>query len=134
NDLRQVLLRLRRGPDWKKRFDCVTPNFSVSGDASYSICNEISKTLEECVDIYGKQFRRRATKTRGRVKVFSGFESYADYVSDLGCDPSNTLGMYIPSMRELCVFLHEDRPELSNTIRHEGFHQYLHDLLDDIPI
>jgi len=133
-ELRQVLLRVRRGPDWKKRFDSYSPNYAISGDASVAVCNDVAKILEEAADIYTRQFRRRPTKTRGRVRVFSGFGSYADYVSDLGANPDNTLGMYIPTLRELCVYLHEDRPELSNTIRHEGFHQYLHDFLDDVPI
>jgi tetratricopeptide (TPR) repeat protein len=133
-DLRQVLLRIRRGPDWKKRFDSFSPNYAISGDASVAVCNDVAKILEEANDIYTKQFRRRPHKTRGRVLVFSGFGSYADYIGDLGADPTNTLGMYLPSVRELCVYLHEDRPELSNTIRHEGFHQYLHDFIDDVPI
>jgi tetratricopeptide (TPR) repeat protein len=133
-ELRQVLLRVRRGPNWKKRFDSYSPNYAISGDASVAVCNDVAKILEEANDIYARQFRRRPHKTRGRVRVFSGFGSYADYLSELGADATNTLGMYLPSLRELCVFLHEDRPELSNTIRHEGFHQYLHDFLDDVPI
>jgi tetratricopeptide (TPR) repeat protein len=132
--LRQILFRVRRGPDWKKRFDAYSTNYAVSGDASFSVCNDIAKTLEEAADVYSRTFRVRPRKTRGRVRVFSGFESYADYVSDFGGDPRNTLGVYRPSIRELCIWLHEDKPELSNTIRHEGFHQYLHDFLDDVPI
>lgn len=133
-DLRRALLRLRRGPDWKKRFDGYSTNFVVSGDTSIAVCNDTAKILEEASDIFGRQFRRLPRRTRARVRVFSGFESYADYVSDLGADPSNTLGMYLPNLRELCIYLHEDRPELSNTIRHEGFHQYIHDFIDDVPI
>lgn len=133
-DLRQALLRVQRGPDWKKRFEIPSADFLVTGDASYAVCDEISKTLKEAFDIYGRQFRPRPRKARARVRVFSGFESYADYVSDLGANPAGTLGMYVPAIRELCVFLHEDRPELSNTLRHEAFHQYLHQFMDEVPI
>jgi hypothetical protein len=134
SDLRQALMRLRRGPDWKKKSESLAPNYFVSSDAGMAVCNDVVKILEECADVYRRQFRPRPRKTRPRVRVFSGFESYADYVSDLGADPSRTLGVYLPPLRELCVFLHEDRPTLSNTIRHEGFHQYLHDFLEDAPI
>lgn len=134
HELRQVALRARRGPDWKKRFETLTPNFSVTGDASIAVCNEVAKVLEECMDVYGRQFRRRTRSARARVRVFSGFESYADYVSDLGADPTHTLGLYMPSLRELCIHLHEDRPALWNTVRHEAFHQYVHLFAEDVPI
>ena len=132
--LRQILFRVRRGPDWKKRFDAYSTNFAVSGDASFTVCNDTAKTLEEAADLYGREFRRRPRKTRARVRVFSGFESYADYLADFGGSSKDTLGVYMGSIRELCIWLNEDKPELSNTIRHEGFHQYLHDFLEDVPI
>ncbi len=133
-ELRKVLLRLRRGPDWKKQFEASTPNFVVTSDASFAVCSDVGKTLEECVEIYAAKFRPRPKKTRARVRVFVGYESYAEYLTELGADPDGTLGMYLPAIRELCVYLHEHRSELSNTIRHEAFHQYLHEFLDDAPI
>lgn len=132
--LRAAQVRAERGPEWKTRYESITPNFNVTGDASYAVCAEVSKILEESLSIYGEKFRRRPRRSRGRVRVFSGFDSYAAYVSGIGAAPSGTLGMYLPAMRELCVYLHEDRGELQNTIRHEAFHLFLHEFLDDAPI
>lgn len=133
-ELRAVHRRIVRGPDWKARYESITPNFNVTGDVSYAVCSEVSKILEESLAIYGEKFRRRIRKSRGRVRVFSGYESYALYVSAIGVRPESTLGVYLPSLRELCVYLHEDRTELQNTIRHEAFHMFLHEFVDDAPI
>lgn len=133
-DLRQALLRLRRGPDWKKTFESRTAKVFVTSDLSFAVCTDVGRTIEECSDVYAKTFRVRPKPTRARVRVFSGFASYADYVDEIGGNPSGTAGVYLPAVRELCVWLHEDRVELSNTIRHEAFHQYLHDFIEHPPI
>jgi hypothetical protein len=133
-DLRGVLLRLRRGPAWPKRFEAQTAHYVVASDHSYAVCAEVGAILEEARGAYRTQFRPRDDGRRARVHVFSGEETYLDYAEELGSDISGSLGVYRPRLRELCVFLHEDRRQLKDTIRHEGFHQYLHQFVNDAPI
>lgn len=130
-----ALLRLERGPDWTKRFEHQTANFDVASDHSVITCMEVGKQLEDARAAYQARFRAvPATGRRAKVYVFSGNEGYLDYAADVGADLRNTLGVYMPLTRQLAVFLHDDRVELWNTVRHEAFHQYLHQIADDVPL
>lgn len=133
-DLRAVLMRLRRGPQWTKKFRAETKHYVVESDHGQSVCAEFGRMLEEARAAYRTQFRAADDGKKARVLVFSGVESYLEYTSASGSDAAGTLGVYRPQLRELCVFLHEDRRELTNTVRHEGFHQYLHQFADDVPV
>lgn len=132
--LRGVLHRMENGPPWTKRFTVQTAHFDVFSDHSQGICGEVGKQLEDAFAAYQAKFRPTTAKRRAKVYVFSGEQSYLDYAADMGSDLRNTLGVYMPTLRQLAVFLHEDRVELWNTVRHEGFHQYLHQLADDVPL
>lgn len=133
-DLRRALARMARGPAWKTRYEAKTAHFVVASDASAEVCAQVGKVLEEALGIYHQKFRPLERKGTARVYVFSGAETYLEYAADQGRDLSGTLGVYIPRFRELCVFLHENRPELWNTVRHEAFHQYLHNFVERAPI
>ncbi|MCE9638398.1 MAG: DUF1570 domain-containing protein [Planctomycetes bacterium] len=133
-ELRHVLLRVQRGPAWAKRFESQSTHFSVASDVSQDVCTEVARVLEDALSIYAMKFRPLAKKGKARVYVFSGEDGYLEYAADMGSNREGSLGVYVPKLRELCIFLHENREELWATVRHEAFHQYLHNFIESAPI
>lgn len=135
-DLASALVRIRRGPDWTKSFRAESANYVVVTDHSDAVAREVLTALDEARAAFVSAFRKppAGPAKKAKVYVFSGFESYADYGAQSGTRLDGTLGVYRPILRELLVYLHEDRRELRNTIRHEGFHQYLHQFVPTAPI
>ncbi|MCG3135200.1 MAG: hypothetical protein HMLKMBBP_02706 [Planctomycetes bacterium] len=131
---RKILQRIEKGPQWVKRFDFETEHFRISSDHSITACGDVGKQLEDAFASYARHFRGAPKSGKAQVYVFSGMDGYLDYAGDLGTSIEGTLGVYLPRLRQLAVFLHDDRATLWDTVRHEGFHQYLHRITDGVPI
>jgi len=135
DDLRGWVHRARRGPQWTERFQHETEHFVVMSDHGKKLCFEVGTALERARRQYAKPFGEVPEGARkARVFVFAGREGYLHYAGDLALDLSWTSGVYIPVLRELLIWVPMDRNDLDHTVRHEGFHQYLHNFVEDAPL
>jgi hypothetical protein len=129
------ILRSRRGPPWTKRFDAQGKTGSVASDHSILLCNDVCRTLDiavaSCTALFPKTTRPSAPI---RVYVFSSREGFLNYAGDLGRKLDSAAGAYLPRVRELVLFVPPvSREDLWGTVRHEGFHAFLHDLVAEPP-
>ena len=66
--------------------------------------------------------------------LFQTKEAYLQYAKDsMGGDLTFTLGVFVPWSREFLLFCREENKETLETLVHEGFHQYLHNLVQKAP-
>ena len=123
-----VLLRGQTGPDWPRTNSYSSHNYNVHSDLSRAFCLEASRVLEASRSTYEMRLGRIPRDgQRFDVYVFSGQGSYLLYTSNLlGIAPTHTAGLYAPALRQLLAWNQPRRSDLIDTLRHEGFHQYLH--------
>jgi len=127
--------RSRRGPLWSVRHQARSKHFDVSSDHSKKICSDLARQLEMAQWRYARHFENIAVpERRARVRVFATREGYLRYALERGSDARRSLGAYYPHLRELVLFLGIDRTELPVILRHEGFHRFLHEFIEDAPI
>ncbi len=135
DELGTLTLRARSGPQWTQKFEYETEHFQVYSDHSRKVCIETAKLLEKSRKLYAKLIRPIEGKGfRSRVYVFAGQAGYLDYTRDLQMEVPRSAGLYSSTLRELLLWVPSVRTDLWDTVRHEGFHQYLHHFLDDAPI
>jgi len=130
------LARARRGPAWARRFECRGPAGLVVTDHSAEMANQVSRILEQtlnlCTTLFPGTARPRAPL---RVHVFSSYDGYVAYSREVGRGLEWTAGAYVHHVRELVLWIPEvGREDLWNTVRHETFHAFLDDVLDDAPL
>jgi hypothetical protein len=65
--------------------------------------------------------------------VFSDKRGYLAYAGGIGVDLHGSAGAYMPRLRQLVLWVPDDRTSLWKTTKHEGFHQYLHNFVADAP-
>ncbi len=134
-EMRSWVHRARRGPQWTERFRYETEHYVVMSDHGKKLCYDIATLLELSRKRYAKDFGAApAGAPKSRVYVFAGRDGYLDYAGDLAMDLSWTSGVYLPILRELIIWVPIDRTDLDHTVRHEGFHQYLHNFVEDAPL
>lgn len=134
DDVRGWVHRASRGPNFAQRFQHETANFVVASDHSLKVCYDAATLLESMQSKYAAAIgTARGAPTKSRVYVFSGLDGYMDYAGDLGVAADSTAGVYLTMLRELAIWIPVDMTQFTDTVRHEGFHQYLHRLLDDAP-
>jgi tetratricopeptide (TPR) repeat protein len=133
--IRDWVNRARRGPNLAQRFEQTTAHFVVVSDHSQKVCADAAALLESMQLQYAAALRPvPGNAPKARVYVFSGPEGYFDYASDLGVSADSSAGVYLPMLRELVIWIPVDMTDFTDTVRHEGFHQYLHRLVDDAPV
>ncbi|MHC4472708.1 MAG: DUF1570 domain-containing protein, partial [Planctomycetota bacterium] len=97
--------------------------------------SRVSRTLESALGSYRDTFPAPRQKVgRARVYVFSSQKGYLAYAKALGRDLRGSGGAYIPAVRELVLFMPEYGARFQHTVRHEGFHMFLHTYLEDAPL
>jgi hypothetical protein len=70
-----------------------------------------------------------------RVFVFSGKQGYFDYTEDLiGEAMHSTQGLFSAELGQLLFWSAVDRQEFIQVARHEAFHQYLSELVPEVPV
>ncbi len=128
-------LRALKGPKWTRRFDYESKHYIVSSDHGKKVCYDTAQELEKMREAYIKFLGAPPARApKARVYVFASREGYLGYAGDLQIDLSWTAGVYLPLVRELALWVPEVTANLENTVRHEGFHQFLHVFADDVPL
>ncbi|HEX5135518.1 MAG TPA: DUF1570 domain-containing protein [Planctomycetota bacterium] len=124
------------GPAWQRRHDYQTSHYLVLSDMDPKVCFEASQILEQAYAVFVSRLERAPSTTeRFRVFLFSGQAGYQDHVKDLfGSTAPHTAGLYAPPLRQLFIWNLPEREDMMRTVRHEGFHQYLHRIMDDPPL
>lgn len=133
-EIRDLVNRAKRGPNLVQRFEQTTAHFLVVSDHSQKVCADAAALLESMQPQYAAALRPvPGNAPKARVYVFSGPEGYLDYAADLNEEADSTAGVYLPDLRELVIWIPVDMTDFTDTVRHEGFHQYLHRLVDRAP-
>jgi hypothetical protein len=134
-ELRTLVQRARRGPLFTRHFEAATARFVVRTDHSTDLAREVARILEDSLLVYAKAFPQgRAPARKSRVWLFASEQGYLAYAGDVMVELAGSAGAYDPRLRELVLFLPDDRSRFVHTIRHEGFHRYMHEFIDDPPI
>jgi len=133
-EIRDWVNRAKRGPNLAQRFEQSTAHFVVVSDHSQKVCADAAALLESMQPQYAAALKPvPGTAPKARVYVFSGPEGYFDYAADLNVEADSSAGVYLPMLRELVIWIPVDMTDFADTVRHEGFHQYLHRLVDRAP-
>jgi hypothetical protein len=100
------------------------------------VCFEASQILEQAYAVFATRLERPpATTERFKVFLFSGEAGYQDHIKDLiGETVPHSAGLYMPALKQLFIWNLPEREDMMKTVRHEGFHQYLHRIMDDPPL
>jgi len=125
-----------RGPSWPRRHDSESAHYVVFSDMDAKVCFEASQILEQAYAVFSSRLERApATTERFSVFLFSGEAGYKGHIADiLGEAVPHSNGLYIPALRQLFIWNLPEREAMMKTVRHEGFHQYLHRIMDDPPL
>lgn len=123
------------GPDWSRVYESKSSHYHVYSDIDRKTCVDAARVLEDahrCYRVHLKSAKRG--KERFRVYLFRGEAGYLRYGEELfGEKPTNSAGLYVPSLRQLLIWNLPNRESMMRTVRHEGFHQYLHSIMPDAP-
>jgi hypothetical protein len=135
-ELAALIHRAARGPQWPKRFEAANRNCRVASDVSREICAEVANLLDRAFLALTGQFPKTRRPTAPlRVYVFSSREGFLAYAGDLGRDLGSAAGAYVPQLGEMVLFVPaEDRSLLWRTAKHEAFHAFIHEAVDQVPI
>lgn len=127
--------RAKAGPRWTQRYEYAGRSHVVRSDHSQDICKEVGKLLETSLLAYLNRYAR-VTRPAGKVRVyvFASRKGFLTYAGALGHDLESAAGAYNPITRELLLWMPEiGRAELMATVRHEGFHGFLHAFVEHMP-
>jgi len=125
------------GPPWRSPNRFESKHYVVASDMDRDTCVQLSKVLEETY-----AFLQRAVGPLPerdallRAFVFSGRQAYLDYCEDLGVGEmmKTTQGLFVPALAQLLFWNAQDRTDFLETARHEAFHQYVHELVPEMPV
>ncbi len=136
--LNQLLVQSVSGPSWSRFAEIKTANYHVISDIDKETCREAAKVLEEAFTLFRSDLEWVARDKSRRFKVFlfsgeEGFENYLKETALLGKPIERAAGLYSPMLKQLLIWNLPSRDEMINTIRHEGFHQYLDRFMPNAP-
>lgn len=117
------------GPGWAKTFTCETTNYRILTPVSQDFADDLGKHAELIFKTYGKIFPKVGKEKRKFTIIVHG--SRDEYHGAGG--PPTAGGHYDPLLRKLYLFRYEKDSDTKLVLYHEGFHQFLHDYLDDAP-
>ncbi len=118
-----------KGPGWKATHEFESENYVIRTDVSRELAERMSEQIELIRLVYDKVFPEIPKPDRKYVVLI--FKERDDYLA-AGND-RNTVGTYHPLPRTLMLYLRPDEADTISTLKHEGFHQYCHEYLDNIP-
>jgi len=134
DELDLLLVNVRRGPNFPKRFEQESPHFKLVTDIDNDTARAALKVLEEsyaiCAQVFGKS---DAAARRFPVILFSGRAGYETYAGDKEFTHSS-VGLYDPRFKQLLVWNQALNNDTTRTLRHEATHQYLDLLGYDVPV
>ncbi len=134
--LNQLLVKALRGPNWTKVHRYDSRNYRIFSDIDRQTCIEASKILEESYRGYTIHLQavRGLEKRKFTVYLFSGEAGYSAHAEGtMGSVPVHSAGLYSPMLKQLLIWNLPDRDSMMRTVRHEAFHQYLDQLVEDAP-
>jgi len=138
--LSEVLVKARSGPTWNQVFEYRSRNYEVLSDIDKKTCKLAADLLEEALTSYRVNLHwTSGEKTRRyRVYLFNGQAGFVEYCRNLegfgGTPHKRVAGLYTFLLKQLLIWHLPERDEMLETIRHEGFHQYLDRFMPDPPI
>ena len=136
----RVLVQASSGPAWPKTFEYRSANYQVSSDMDVETCHQAAQVLEDALLVYRGQVHalKSERKQLYRVFLFSGVAGFGRYLTDITAlsrrKPENVAGIYSGLVKQLLIWNLPSRDEMYETVRHEGFHQYLDRLLPNPPV
>lgn len=137
--LSRAVTKALHGPTWKRVFEYKSRNYHVFSNTDKRTCVQASKLLEQALSAYkvGLHWVSRTSERHYKVYLFGGKSGFDRYWQDLaefvGHAPEHVAGVYIPAIQQLLLWTLGDKDAMLKTLRHEGFHQYLDRLLNDVP-
>ena len=137
--LGSAIVKATRGPNWPQTFEYKSTNYHVMSDIDKKTCVEAAKVLEQGFTAYRVNFgwvgRDRSRKFK--VFLFSGRKGFISYQKDvsylMGSPSQRAAGLYSPLLKQLLIWNLPSRDEMTATIRHEGWHQYLDRFMPEAP-
>jgi len=134
DELDLLLVNVRRGPNFPKRFEQESPHYKLVTDIDNDAARAALKVLEEsyaiCAQVFGKS---DAAAKRFPVFLFSGRAGFETYAGDKEFSHS-AVGLYDPRFKQLLVWNQSLNGDTTRTLRHEATHQYLDLLGYDVPV
>ena len=134
--VKSSLTKLEKGPDWDRTYEYVSDHYHVYSDINRSTCFEASKILESAHNLYRRSLIKAPDRVKKRftVYLFSGEEGYQVYIEDLVQGRiESTGGLYFNTLEQLLIWNRPRREDMMRTVRHEGLHQYLDRMIEDVP-
>ena len=136
--LRKTLTGAEYGPRWDRVEEWKGKQYIVRSNMAKDSAAEAGRELENSYLRWNRHLRRIPKSERGgraSVYLFGGEAGYHAYTQDILEGPAeNTAGVFISSIQQLLVWNMPDRDQWKQTIRHEGFHQFLDRLAPTAPI
>jgi tetratricopeptide (TPR) repeat protein len=138
--LARALVKVQRGPEWRRVFEHETANYRVVSDIDQAICATAARILEEALAVYRVHLKAlpKADARKYPVYLFSGQAGFQAYMAESEFFGSggheHVAGVYSPLLKQLLIWNLPEREEMLQTVRHEGFHQYLDRALTDPPV
>lgn len=140
--LRRSVRHVLRGPPWERTHTRETPHYVVKTDISAARCATYAADLEAIRGFFVQAFGDPAAAGEGparkaEVLIFDnreGFHAYAELTTDDRVE--SLLGYYLPRYRQLLLYEDKDDADLRETRRvlfHEAFHQFIEQLVPDMP-
>jgi len=131
-----LVTKAENGPAWPRSYEYKSRHYHVITDIDKKTCTAAAKNLEKAYVLYTVRLDRVKDAARRLFKVylFSGREGYLKYTGDILGKPSETsAGLYYPLLKQFLIWNLPQREEMMQTVRHEGFHQYLDRLMSNPP-
>ena len=138
--LTKALVKVKRGPEWLRSFEHKTAHYQVVSDIDKATCMQAAQVLEESLAIYSTHLQALQKAPARVFKVFlfsgqAGFQAYMEEAELFGAPGHDQVaGVYSPLLKQLLIWNLPSREDMLDTVRHEGFHQYLDQLLPDAPV
>ncbi len=134
--LEDTLFRASHGPKWQNVYHWKSRHYEVHTDIDKKTAEDASRILEKAFTAYSTYMGRTKTKAprRFQVYIFSGEAGYHEYVRSLiGTPKTHTAGLYFPLLKQLLIWNLPDRKSMLKTVQHEGFHQYVDSITEEMP-
>ena len=135
--LSRNLENVLEGPPWARTFKETSAHYRVETNVSATAAREYVGLLEAGREHFLKKFPLPEGRELppSKVLIFDTQEGYHGY-AELSIDDrvESTLGCYLPRYRQLLLFEEKDDKERTETIQvllHEGFHQFMHQLVPE---
>lgn len=138
--LARALVKVQRGPEWRRIFEHETENYRVVSDIDPAVCATAARVLEEALGVYRVHLKGLPKSDARKYPVYlfsgqAGFLAYLGESSVFGLQaPEHVAGVYSSLLKQLLIWNLPERDEMLQTVRHEGFHQYLDRVLPDPPV